>query len=273
MFNWWNDPTGPSGFGPGLGEQVLWCPGQGPVYFSPWLYVEHCIANKDQTGYFAFCIEICKGLNAISTPVTLSDGEGAMYYDEGSGMLLKRIVPQSDNWSEIKANSGITSGDIKYALKWNATMQRWDCVENCDVFTPLQAWYVYFRDCAPGCLILYTNSGAYTQPQVPVKKGWNLIGPNPLFWDIICGYRMPVSHVLATVKQLPDGRPGYAQVVSPVLPCQYSWYYVPGCCEEGQLLEVGKGYWVYMLNDSTLVGVGFTPVPNLHWCTGIGLDP
>ncbi len=251
-FNYWNSYLGPSGEGPGNGEAVEWC-GK-PVKFVPWLYVEHCKVLEDQTGYFGFYYDVCKGVNAISTPIELSNGKDY----NGQPILTgdAGTIPSSENWGVILENSGIALTDIKFAVGWDASSQMWELLESTDKLEPLNAYYVYFKnDCEK--LIMLVNADGTSMPTKQLYTGWNLVGPNPLFGVD----EMPADDVLVSVAQTTTGTPGYSQVVSPIVSCQHAWYYVQGMKCAPDMLS-GRGYWVYMLNPALLVGFGFSPLPD-----------
>jgi len=243
QFNWWNDPTGPTGFGPGTGtgEAVYWV-GKS-VDFTPWLYVVHTDVLYNQIGKFGFYIKLCKGLNTISTPIALEE----------------TVVP-SRQWKDIVANSGL-AGKIKYTFKWDDAGQGWIPVpsDSTMTFDPLDAWYIYlFDDCESLILMVNSDDGhPYSMPTRNLSAQWNLIGPNPLF---PMG-SMPADDALSSILQTPSGLPGYTQLISPVVRCQNAWYYVPGM-KYAPDMQSGRGYWVWMENPDTLVGSGFSPLPD-----------
>jgi hypothetical protein len=253
-YNWWNDATGPSGRGPGNGEPVLWF--DGIVVFSPWLYVPHTQALADQTGYFGFYIDLCKGLNAVSTPIALED-----------------TIVESGSWGDVLINSGLFGYNpdntpwtkVKYLQKFDPDKYGighggWVLINDpfAEAFNPLVGYYIYLYDSPkPLHLILMVNASEDSWPMLTLLKGWNLIGPNPIFPDGC----IPVDDALVSVEQTPEGDPGYVQVVSPVVRCQPSWYFVRGMNHAPEM-KSGHAYWVYMLNEALLVGYGFTPVPD-----------
>jgi hypothetical protein len=236
-YNWWNHHTGPSGEGPGMGEPVLWigC----PVCYVPWLYVEHTEVLEEQLGKFGFYIHMCKGLNTLSTPIALEE----------------TVVP-SRTWEDIATNSNLI-GKVKYVDKW-VPGTGWVGVTPSDTLDPLDAWYIYlFDDCNSVILMVNVDDGhPYAMPTRTLAEGWNLIGPNPIFDEP----GMWVDEALKSIELTSGGLPGYAQVVSPVVRCQESWHYVPGM--EPEYMNSGDGYWVWMENADTLVGFGFTPLPD-----------
>jgi hypothetical protein len=241
QYNWWNDPTGPTGFGPGTGtgEAVYWC-GKS-VIFTPWLYVVHTDVLYNQIGKFGFFVPLCKGLNTISTPIALE----------------QTVVP-SRQWQDIVANSGL-AGKIKFVIKWDDGTQTWLPVALTDNFDPLNAYYIYlFEDDLNLILMVNSSNGhPYAMPTRSLEAGWSLIGPNPIFPD----FGIAADEALSSIIQTPAGLPGYTQVISPVVRCQPSWYFVPGM-KFSPCMESGRGYWVWMENPDTLVGFGFSPLPD-----------
>jgi hypothetical protein len=237
-FNWWNDPTGPSGEGPGNGEPLISI--GGPTHFVPWLYVVHTDVLDSQLGKFGFYVKMCKGLNTLSTPVALQEN-------------------MSRTWGDIVANSGL-AGQVKYVDRWDDASQTWIPVAPTDTLDPLDAWYIYFfGDCNSVILMVNADIGhEHSMPTRELSGRWNLIGPNPLWpveWDIA------VDEALSSIEQTPGGLPGYTQVISPIVSCQEPWFYVPGM--DSREMRMGKGYWVWMENPDILVGFGFTPLPHL----------
>jgi nitrous oxidase accessory protein NosD len=236
-YNWWNDPTGPSGEGPGMGEPLIYdgC----FVKFVPWLYVEHTEVLEEQLGKFGFYLKMCKGLNTLSTPIALEEN----------------VVP-SRTWDDIATNSDLL-GKVKYVDRWEPGVG-WVSVAPTDTLDPLDAWYIYlFNDCETVILMVNVDDGhPYAMPMRDLLPGWNLIGPNPIFDEP----GMLVDEALKSVEMTSGGLPGYAQVVSPVVRCQESWHFVPGM--EPEFMYSGDGYWVWMKNGDTLVGFGFTPLPD-----------
>jgi hypothetical protein len=240
-FNWWNHPTGPSGFGPGWGEPVLWT--GPPVWYMPWLYVVHTEVLEEQIGKFGFAIHLSKGLNTLSTPIALEE----------------EVVP-SRRWADIVANSGLV-GQYKYVDRWNPATQMWETVGPDTEIDPLDALYIYmFEECHSVILMVNSDRGhPYSMPQRQLYTEWNLIGPNPMF--PMPG--MPVDEALASALQTPDGLPGITQVISPVADLEHQdpWHWVPGM--EPRFMKKGLGYWVWSQNEVILPGFGFTPLPHI----------
>jgi len=240
--NWWNDPTGPMPVG--NGEWVKWV--GDPVFFSPWLYVEHGQVLCEQIGKFGFFIPMCKGLNTLSTPIALEQDPAV-------------VSPASRTWADIAANSGLDGPmKVKYVNKW-VPGTGWQPVAPGDFLDPLDAWYIYLF--APGeNVILYVNSDPlhpYAMPTRDLIAGWSLVGPNPIFYTPA----MPVKPALSSIELTPGSDPGYVQAISPVVNCQPSWMYVPSMPGPGPLMNSGRGYWVWMENPDKLVGFGFSPLP------------
>jgi len=227
-FNWWNHPTGPSGFGPGFGEPVIWC--GSPVFFVPWLTLPHDEVLEGHIGYYAKPIELKECWNSLSAPYALD--------------------PVADELAEIAALTGLNY-DVAYW--WDPVAQEWVqvTVDN-DLMEPLHGMYIKMN--APGWAIFMTSPDDSLPTRV-LQPGWNLIGPNPMF----CMPYMPVDEALSSILLTPAGLPGYTQVISPFLASQEAWYYVPGM--EPEDMETGKAYWVFMENEDILAGFGFTPIP------------
>jgi hypothetical protein len=220
-------------------EPVIWV--AGPVQFSPWLYVEHLQVLDEQIGKFGFYIEMCKGLNTFSTPISLqADDPG-----------------RSRTWDDIFANSDLTlvnggTGKVKYVLQWTGTS--WTSPSGTDEVLPLEAYYIYMM--YPGeNIILFVDTDT-SMPTRNLPAGWSLIGPNPLFG----APGMQAKFALESIEQTAGGLPGYSQVISPVVWCQNAWVYVPGMMGP-YVMESGRGYWVWMQNPGILAGFGFTPLP------------
>ena len=68
---------------------------------------------------------------------------------------------------------------------------------------------------------------------------------------------MPVDQALVSVYRVAGDLTGYAQAISLPL-CQTSWLYVRDG-GAGPMMQVDKGYWVFMVNGGTLAGFTFTP--------------
>jgi hypothetical protein len=73
---------------------------------------------------------------------------------------------------------------------------------------------------------------------------------------------MEVNRALTSIYLVLGNRTGYSQVVSPPLH-QLGWIYVRDDDKRDwpiPLMQVGKGYWVFMINPGTLAGFTFTPM-------------
>ena len=239
-FNWWNHFTGPSGFGPGNGEPVIWVFAE--VWYMPWLYVVHTDVLDEQIGKFGFAFHMEKGLNTLSTPIALEE----------------YVVP-SRQWQDIVANSSLED-QVKFVTRWNPATQLWESVAPTDTLDPLDAFYIYmYEECHWVILMVNSDMGhPYSMPSRALSADWNLIGPNPLFGPPPF---MPVDEALSSIEQTPAGLPGYTQVISPIVSGQEAWYYVPGMDNVPNMWK-GRGYWLWMENPDTLAGFGFSPLPH-----------
>ena len=235
-YNWWGDPSGPGGRGPGTGAAIEWHDYYEPVPFMWWL--SHPIADllEDKVGYFGFGVEVGQGWNTLSTPVALEDpgfasiaalGEGldwaiAYYYDP----------TQANPWQQVTAGFSLYPLEGIY-LKMNAD----------DV-------------------VFFTTSPATHAPLRNLTKGqsWYLIGPTPYDESFPFTTEMVVDLALVSLEETPGGHRGYNQVVSPLVGDQSPWVYVPGMHTAPMMLG-SKAYWVFMENPDTLAGFVFTPLP------------
>ncbi len=231
-YNWWGDPTGPSGMGFGVGQAIYWCDLCTRVEFEPWLWDFHAPMLQNHIGKFGFAICLDRCWNTFSTPIWLDDSV--------------------DTWGELVEFSPdlIPGQTIGAALEWNGSA--W--VPAGDL-TPLKGIYVFVEE--PTCAILLASTED-SWPTRVLGQGWSLIGPNPPF----CDGGMEVYAALRSIEQTSDGLPGYTQIVSPPVSGQDSWYWVPGMSGPGDSpwMQNGKAYWVWMENSDTLVGFGFTPI-------------
>ena len=231
-YNWWGDPTGPSGFGPGLGQAIHWCVFCTRVEFEPWLWDFHAPMLENHIGKFGFAICMDRCWNTFSTPIALDD--------------------TVDTWGElVNFSPGLIPGEtVGAAVEWNGS--EWVAAGE---LTPLKGIYVFVIE--PTCAILLASADD-SWPTRSLSGGWNLVGPNPPF----CDYGMEVYAALRSIEETSGGLPGYTQIISPPVSGQDSWYWVPGMSGPGDSpwMTNGKAYWVWMENPDILVGFGFTPI-------------
>ena len=111
----------------------------------------------DQLGYFGFYFKVYKGVNAISTPITLSDGVG---YGIPDGNSTPRGVAQSNRWEEIRLSVDLPLATLNTLSCGIILLGRWDPDTDATELKPLDAWYVYFiNDC--NNLILLADAHGY----------------------------------------------------------------------------------------------------------------
>ena len=231
-FNWWGDATGPEPIGDGQG--VADCL-KGRVEYEPWLYVEHEKCLKDHMGRFGFAIPLHSCWNTFSTPIALADSVNHW----GDLVDFSSLVYTEAFWWDPTANEGDGG---------------WAQVLDADAVEPLNGMYIKMP--ADGNILLLTSMNDRL-PTRDLAPGWNLIGPNPVFYDSCVSVDTAVSSIIGE-----EGN-GYAFVMSPQVGGQESWVwsgnepYVP-------TMTSGYAYWVWMNNADTLAGFGFTPVRDLY---------
>ena len=201
--------------------------------------------NYSITANFAqmmWTLRLCQGWNAISTPIALD--------------------PSMDTWEEFGAGLDLDLGAISYYFDGSA--QLWKQVPPDYELKPCDAIYVKM---ASEDTMAIVASQTTSVPAKQLHIGWNLVGLAylPLVGDSMPG--MKATDALASVEEVSGGLTGYTVVVSPPL-CQPPWFYTDGeivdwdgndPAPDGWML-IGKGYWVFMLNDGMLAGFTFTPL-------------
>jgi FtsP/CotA-like multicopper oxidase with cupredoxin domain len=156
-----------------------------------------------------------------------------------------RLHTSVDNWGELAAANNL---DFSAAYKWTGNGFEW--VNPADTITPLNAIYINMNNA--GSVGIVPFSGISAPPSKSLTRGWNLIG------SAFMSPSMPVDEALATAYFGEGNVWGYSQVVSPSGVNQADWAYV----RDGAavpLMEIGKGYWVFMTNPATLAGFTTTP--------------
>ena len=226
-YNWWADATGPSGMGPGNGQAVI-----GPVQYEPWLYVVHTYSIEHHIGKFGFAICLEKCWNTFSVPIALDS--------------------RVDTWGELVAFSPGMAAMVGPAVYYDGT--QWQPVGSDYQLKPLDGIKVFVL--GHTCAILLTSEKD-SWPTLPLRKGWNLIGPNPPF----CEDGMPVGHAITPVTRA-DGEGGFSHVISAGA-AQPNWIYTllqwrNG--DSGPWMPIGRAYWVWMKTPEILAGFGLTPI-------------
>jgi hypothetical protein len=187
-------------------------------------------------------VRLCPGWNAISTPIALD--------------------PSMDTWGEFSAGLDVDPGAITYYF--DGLNQMWGQVLADYQIKPCDA--IYVKMLSHDLVVIVPSP----DPSVSTKQlyaGWNLVGLAyiPMGGDGLPG--MKANSALVSVKEVSGGLTGYSVVISPPL-CQRPWIYTNGAIGDWDgvppapdgWMVIGKGYWVFMLNDGTLAGFTFTPL-------------
>jgi hypothetical protein len=181
----------------------------------------------------ALYLELGKGWNIVSTPIALH--------------------PDYDTWGEfIALGDGLAVDETTPAYYFDSLNQVWHVVLADYRLKSVDAIYVKMAEADKAPIV------PSPYPSVPAKRlypGWNLVGLAAL-------EDMQVNRALTSIYLVLGDRTGYSQVVSPPLH-QLGWIYVRDDDNRGlpiPLMQVGKGYWVFMINPGTLAGFIFTPI-------------
>jgi hypothetical protein len=227
--------TGPGGLGFGTG-QPIYVAGEGWetwVCWQPWLTINHEWCVDSHIGKFAKAIVYKPCWNTFSVPIQLDS--------------------TIDTWGTFKALNTDFAAKTGPAVYYNGT--QWVLVDDAYPLLPLDGIKVYIS--APTYVFILASTGD-SLPYLPLREGWNLVGPNPPFCDPGMWAEDFVSSIVRT-----DGT-GFSQLISQG-GSQPNWSYTLGdwmsYYYSDYLLCVGKAYWVWVNSDGlTLAGFGFTPL-------------
>lgn len=254
--NWWGDPSGPSGIGPGTGSSIM-----GTLLYEPWL--TRPADEVKETGKSYFGLEIGSpfiggddyrnglnpGWNTLSFPLALEDNSWKSVTESGDGL------------------------DYMIAYSWNPGYQQWFQVTNNTLIKPLDA--IYIRMNSSDRLPVQINPEITGPPVRSLYRGWNLVGPaydlvelsepiddHYLWWGE--PYETPVNTALASVEETADGKTGYSIVISPAINPD-TWVFTRNEDESVPGMDATRGYWIYMENPDQLAGFSTTPLPMPEW--------
>lgn len=254
--NWWGDPSGPSGIGPGTGSPVM-----GTTLYEPWL--TRPADEVKETGKSYFGLEIgspfiggddyrnglTPGWNTLSFPLALEDNSWRSITGSGDGL------------------------DYMIAYSWNPTNQQWVQVTDTTNIQPLDA--IYIRMNSSDRLPVQISPEITGPPVRYLNKGWNLVGPaydlvdlgepigdQYLWWGE--PYETSVIKALASIEETPEGKTGYTIVISPSINPN-TWVFTRNEIESVPGMDATRGYWVYMENMDQLAGFSTTPLPMPEW--------
>ncbi|WP_346866528.1 hypothetical protein [Methanocalculus sp. MSAO_Arc2] len=250
--NWWGEPSGPSGIGPGTGSPV-----RGATLYEPWL--TRPVDEVKETGKAYFGLE-------IGSPFIGGDGHRSGL-TPGWNTLSFPLALEDNSWKSItESGDGL---DYTIAYSWNPASQQWIQVTDDTRIHPLDAIYILMN--SSDRLPVQICPEITGPPVRYLNRGWNLVGPaynlveldepiddKYLWWGE--PYETSVITALASVEETADGKTGYSIVISPSINpdswvfTRHEYEYVPG-------MGATRGYWVYMENPDQLAGFSTTPLP------------
>ena len=170
-------------------------------------------------------ISFCPGWNTLSVPVVLDE--------------------EYNTWGEFKDKNGLLLDPEAPGYYYDSSAALWRVVGPDYVLRPLEAIFIRVAD---SCTALIVPTDSPTASSRQLKHGWNLIG--------LAAYEnMDVKEALDSVyyAEGTQNPRGYTHVVSPNLPCQTYWYYIRDSeVDPVPVMEIGKGYWVWMVNPADL---------------------
>ena len=172
-------------------------------------------------------IELCAGWNTFGTPMALADF--------------------CDTWGEFIVYNGLPVNPDTMSFYFDASAQIWKIATADYQLNPCESLYVNLLEPATVIIMPSANPSISATAMYP---GWNLISLAS-FTD------MAAKDALTSIYNVTGDLTGYVQVISPPL-CQESWLYIRDG-EISPMMEIGKGYWVFMINGGTLAGFTFTP--------------
>jgi hypothetical protein len=228
--NWWGNASGPynAEANPNGDANAI----SDNVNAVPW-FTRNCeTVLADNIAYIGGpAIELSKGWNIFSTPISLDPG--------------------ADTWGEYLAlGKGLNTGEDAAIWAFDSEEQEW--VQQFSNF-PIIPGKAYYIKMAEEDIAWCLYSPETTVPTVELSAGWNLVG-------LTANADMDAREALTSAYKVGGGLEGYSQVVSPSVGNQVSWIYLRDATEESDEMELGKGYWVFMQNPGTLAGFTFTPI-------------
>lgn len=193
--------------------------------------------NYKITALFSvWTLNLSEGWNILSTPINLD--------------LC------CNQWGEFVAlGDGLDLAPGAISYYFNGANQLWAQVFAGYVLYPCDAIYVKMAKADTAQII------PSSRPSVASKKlhpGWNLISLASLEQLGVGENQMQVDLALASIYLVTGDKIGYTEVVSPSTG-QNNWYYFRDIQPCDVSMEIGKGYWVYMMNGGTLGGFTSTP--------------
>jgi len=255
-YNWWGDASGPSGWGPGIGDAIY-----GTWEYEPWLTRPFETVLGEDKAYFGFELLPWFWLDSVAKENASAPAQYGInrWYGlkEGWNTMSTPIALENDTWAAISS----LGDDLNYSIAYgfDASTQTWVQILDSSKLKPLDAIYIKMNsdDVVPLCISPEINS----PPVKQLKRGWNLIGPayrpeqgDSLWWEF-----MSVDEALVSIEKTSNALTGYTIVVSPPVN-EYTWTYPVNQDGWTPYMDTGRGYWVYMENDDELAGFSSTPL-------------
>ncbi len=157
-----------------------------------------------------------------------------------------KLQTATDTWGELATANGLS---FTAAYYWNGTAFLW--VDSTREITPLDAIYVKMNVGTTVPFVPYNGiSAPYSRN---LTAGWNLVG------SAFVDPTKAVNAALLTAYLGTANVTGYSQVISPSGVNQNPWTYGRDDTITTQLMQMGKGYWVFMTNPATIAGFTTTP--------------
>ncbi|MFC2036305.1 NosD domain-containing protein [Chloroflexota bacterium] len=233
-FNYWGDPSGPGGDGPGEGDNV-----NRQVWYNPWLNTPSQMILDSGIADISIAVPLEVGWNTLATPMPLT----------------------TSRWDQLSFSTNYTAA---YAYDTTTGFSGLATDNDTYYLDPLEAVFVQMTQRG---LVTFSVSTAVNPPGTKVlKQGWNLMGSAMSITE----RELEMWKVLISVANTPTGLIGYNMVVSPPLATQPSWVYVRGQEERDvgfrwEKMDFGRGYWIYMENQDELAGFSSTPITAKIW--------
>ena len=174
-------------------------------------------------------IHLVQGWNTFSTPIALD--------------------PSMDTWGEFVAVNGL---DVDVIFCYDSTLKQWVYCLPETPLEPLEGFYVCMG--SAGTAEILPNPAQTAPPVKSLVAGLNCIGLASMQGE-------DAKSFLTTVYEVPNST-GYTLVINPPINVPNDWdnnvYLRDG--ETPPTMNVGKAYWVNMLNPGDLVGFTSTPL-------------
>jgi hypothetical protein len=184
--------------------------------------------------FSVWTLDLSQGWNIMSTPVEL---------DECCNTLGEFVA-----FGDIDIDPG------SCAYYFRCYDQRWIQALSSYVLHPCDAVYIKMAHADTAPIIPTAGNSAAAKE---LCADWNLVSLAALEQLGMGLSSMYVDDALTSIYLVTGDKTGYAQVVSPPAD-QESWYYIRDDGPPPEMV-VGKGYWVFMINEGTLGGFTFTP--------------